>query len=169
MISSNWKSGGDSGEHFCKEIVIFKLIYDRPFEIEKSDDKSLETRETRLKILARLAEEGIFENISQLIVTAKKLFSPRFFQIACSMINLKKIEIWDPNVQFTDLAHFFGSCPKLIELKLVNMNVKFPYGEFEIDEDLKHQLKLGFKRLGRVELRCNVQYNSWRIFLQILT
>ena len=169
IISANLKSGRDSGEHLCKEIVLFKLIYDRSFEIAKSDEKSLEARENCLKILARLAEEGIFENVSQLIVKSKRLFSPRFFQICCSMSNLEKIEIRNPNVQFADVAHFFRSCPNIIELKLVNMKVAFPFGEFEIDEDLKNQLKLGFQRLQRVELRCNVQYSSREIFLQILT
>jgi hypothetical protein len=157
------------GEHLCKEIVPFKLIHDRSFEIAWSDDNSLEACEKSLKILERLADEGFFENIFQLIVTAKRLLSPRVFRILCSMSNLEKIEIWDPNVQFTNLAHFFRSCPNIIELKFVNMNVDFSMAKFKINKDLINQLNLGFQRLQRVELKCDVHYESWRMFLKILT
>jgi len=165
----NWKSRRDLSEHLCKEIVLFKLIYNRSFKITRSGDNSFEACENRLKILERLAQEGIFDNVSQLIVKAEKLFSPRFSQIVCSMSNLEKIEIRDRKVQFADLAHFFRSCPKLIKLKLADMNVDFPMGKFKIVKNLKNQLKLGFQRLERVQLKCNVQYDSWRMFLKILT
>jgi hypothetical protein len=164
----NWKSRRYKSEHLCKEIVLFKLIHNRSFKIARSGDNSFEACENRLKILERLAQEGIFENVSQLIVKAEKLFSLRFSQIVCSMSNLEKIEIRDRKVQFADLAHFFRSCPKLIKLKLVDMNVDFPMGKFKI-VDLNNQLKLGFQRLERVKLKCNVHYDSWRMFLKILT
>ena len=91
---------------------------------------------------------------------------PGFFQVIWSMEKLEKLVLFDCYfVTLEDLAHFFPSCRKLIELRVR----PFQCEEWEINEDLKNKLRPGFQRLRFFELDGNIDPLSWSVIQEILT
>jgi hypothetical protein len=129
------------------------------------DDNTAAARKSLLKILELLVDEGFLKNNCELVMQSGKPLGQRFLQVIHSMNNLEKLDIFEYDVTFRDLAHLFQLCPNIIHLRL-------KLGGHDIiwdsEEDLsQNQLRLGFQKLQLLEIAGYI-FDSGNLVLEIL-
>ena len=121
-------------------------------------DRSLENNwpinESLLTFLERLAAGGFLKNNRQWIICYRWPRDPRFLQIIRSMNKLEKVNL-EYNLTLTeDLPQLFQLCPTLTELRIRSLEINRVERERfkEMNEELKNELRSGFKRLRLLDL-----------------
>ena len=115
-------------------------------------------------MLELLGDEGYFKNNCELVMQCGRPLGQRFLKVIRSMNNLEKLDIFEYNVTFADLAHLFQSCPNIIHLrlKLVGQDI------WDSEEDLsQNQLRLGFQKLQYLDI-LGLVFNSGNLVMEIL-
>ena len=126
-----------------------------------------------LKILDLLEHKGFLKNNCELqfaeeqmtmIMPFERPLGLRFLEVIRSMHNLEKLDIMEYDVTFSELAHLFQSCPKIIHLHLRLAR----QDTWDSEEDLsRNQLKLGFQKLQLFKMAGYILH-SGNLFLEIL-
>jgi len=131
--------------------------------IERLPAGSSRHDESLFKILERLAGEGYLQNTQQFVGCESHFLQiSSFVNIMCSMENLEKLTSHACHLTLEDLARVFQSCSKLSELNIL-------VTDFEMDQDVKNQLRPGFQRLRRFFIVCFMDNFSWPVIQEMLT
>ena len=131
-------------------------------------DYTTATRESLLKILELLVDEGFLKNNCELVISSpfiSRLLGSQYLHVIYSMNNLRKLDIVEYEVTFADLAHLFQSCPNIIHLHLK----LFRQDLWDIKDDLSlNQLILGFQKLQLLEVAGHFLHSGNKMVLEIL-
>jgi hypothetical protein len=138
------------------------MILDRSWK-----DRTFEYRvkkEGHLVILKRLVERGLLKNNREFGVIFIPRSVPLILRVIRSMTQLEKLSLSEWTLTLTeDVPKLFRSCPKLTELRLNVVESQ----EFEMNEELKNELRAGFLRLRLLELEWYI--DSWPAILEMFT
>jgi hypothetical protein len=113
-----------------------------------------------------MALEGYLENNRQLEVERTiRSSDSRFVELTCSMKNLEELDLFGCELTLEDLAHVFQSCSQITNLSITGDSDEMP----NMTEHLKNQLRPGFHKLRRLDLRCSIYNDSWLVLQEMLT
>ena len=121
-------------------------------------DYTTATRESLLKILELLVDEGFLKNYCELVMSSAdcvvaqfegRTLGSRYLQVIYSMNNLEKLDIMEFDMTYRDLARLFQSCPNII---LLHLKLFCIFTWDSENDPSQNQLRLGFQKLQLLEI-----------------